>query len=115
MPPHSPAQKLSDAEWRKRHPHRHRLQMLKNIEIDALSFEQLILKGCAVCGMAFVKSPHCDHDHRICNKKNHVCKKCFRGFLCGVCNSSFIAGIERQPALRTLVHSSVLAYIDKLR
>ena len=75
----------------------------------------LLLAGCPICGCEFEKYPHMDHDHTVCNKDNHVCKKCFRGFLCNICNPSFISAIEHRPSLRSLVSQKVLDYIDKLR
>ena len=105
--------------WRRTHPAEYAVQVrkrkyrktgLKDDQIDTLIF-----KGCAVCQSEFVKSPHIDHDHRICSGKNHVCPKCFRGLLCSMCNTGFIRAIENRPSLRNHVSEYVLNYLDKLR
>jgi hypothetical protein len=108
-----------DKQYRKRyhqeHPGWQRENKLRNLGLDAAVIARLTLEGCALCHKAFEKTPHLDHDHKICDRDDHACEKCFRGFLCDVCNTGFIRAIEQRLILRTMVSTTVLSYIDKLR
>lgn len=52
--------------------------------LDSQKYDELMSKGCAVCGS--FEGLSVDHDHKCCPQKTRSCGKCVRGVLCRKCN-----------------------------
>jgi hypothetical protein len=61
--------------------------LMYKYKLEIERYNEMISKGCHVCGEYQERNLHVDHDHSCCNGQI-TCGKCVRGVLCNKCNTS---------------------------